>query len=236
MRAQAPGAAPHPCPTAAPLTSKPPMMISPWMPKLLMLALISSKYFLGKVLAEAWWRGGGSKTSGGGLCPGPHTRVCTGRRYLFVPSLEPPSPVQPPTLSQLISSTWGGEAKHKNWGAGRGEKKEEESFGARRPHCAGRAPILGYPRARLQGEPHPWGLQVWGLHPSPVHPLSPPHFLTHLPKSEPLEAVVHRQHAVPVDEADPHGGAHGRVHAGSRGAHVEHSQRVAALGGARRWF
>lgn len=174
MRAQAPGAAPHPCPTAAPLTSKPPMMISPWMPKLLMLALISSKYFLGKVLAEAWWRGGGSKTSGGGLCPGPHTRVCAGRRYLFVPSLEPPSPVQPPTLSQLISSTWGGEAKHKNWGAGRGEKKEEESFGARRPHCAGRASILGYPRAKLQGEPHPWGLQVWGLHPSPVHPLSPP--------------------------------------------------------------
>lgn len=33
-----------------PLTSKPPMMISPWMPKLLMLVLISSKYFLGRVL------------------------------------------------------------------------------------------------------------------------------------------------------------------------------------------
>lgn len=43
------GSCPHPV-TPSPLTSKPPIMISPWMPKLLMVALISSKYFLGNVL------------------------------------------------------------------------------------------------------------------------------------------------------------------------------------------
>lgn len=112
VRGTAPGGAlqPH----ATPLTSKPPMMISPWMPKVLMVALISSKYFLGKVLAEAWE----GKASGGGLCLGPRTQISKGQRYLFVPSLDPPRPVQPPTISQLISSTW----QEGRWGENSSEK------------------------------------------------------------------------------------------------------------------
>lgn len=43
------------------------------------------------------------------------------QRYLFVPSLDPPSPVQPPTLSQLISSTWGESSKFGGGGGGTGE-------------------------------------------------------------------------------------------------------------------
>jgi len=60
---------------------------------------------------------------------------------------------------------------------------------------------------------------------------------SHLPVGQPFEAVVHRQHPVPVDEADAHGRPDGRVHAGGRGAHVEHGQRVTALRGqgSRRW-
>lgn len=45
------------------------------------------------------------------------------QHYLFVPSLDPPSPVQPPTLSQLISSTWGESSKFG------GEGRQEKDFG-----------------------------------------------------------------------------------------------------------
>jgi hypothetical protein len=36
------------------LTSKPPMMTRPWMLNLVMLALICSRFFLGRVLVDQW--------------------------------------------------------------------------------------------------------------------------------------------------------------------------------------
>lgn len=43
-----------------------------------------------------------------------------------------------------------------------------------------------------------------------------------------LEAIVHHQHSVALDEADSHSGANGCVHACSRRSHVHHGHRVGA--------
>lgn len=135
-----------PQPPATPPTSKPPMMISPWMPKLVMVALISSKYFLGKVLAEAW----DGEASGGGLRLGPRTQTSTGQRYLFVPSLDPPRPVQSPTVSQLISSTWPGE-RSGGKAALRTLGWEAKGFDVHRPQHAARRCHSTATHARLWG-------------------------------------------------------------------------------------
>lgn len=83
------------------------MIMSAWIPNFVMLALISSKYFLGRVLGRGnppWMSLARVGT------PNDPTR---GGSHLLVPSLDPPSPVQLPTVFQLISSTWrgGGETR-----------------------------------------------------------------------------------------------------------------------------
>lgn len=78
------------------------MIMSAWIPNFVMLALISSKYFLGRVLGRGnppWMSLARVGT------PNDPTR---GGSHLLVPSLDPPSPVQLPTVFQLISSTWRG--------------------------------------------------------------------------------------------------------------------------------
>lgn len=51
---------------------------------------------------------------------------------------------------------------------------------------------------------------------------------SYLPLGQALEAVVHHQHPVALDEADPHSGADGGIHACGRRSHIHHGHRVGA--------
>lgn len=50
----------------------------------------------------------------------------------------------------------------------------------------------------------------------------------HLALGQALEAIVHHQHSVALDEANSHSGANGGVHARGRRAHVHHGHCVQA--------
>lgn len=138
--------------------------------------------------------------------------------YLFVPSLDPPSPVQLPTLSQLISSSWEESSKlegkgrrilgctglavtvlEQYWGNPVTPRLEDNS--GMKHSGAGVRKGVKHPHPR--GSPFPvelWLLLFGAIPHAPPFPRG-----SHLPVGEPFEAVVHRQHPVPVDESDPHG-------------------------------
>lgn len=56
------------------------------------------------------------------------------------------------------------------------------------------------------------------------------HFCTHVSVRKSVEAVVHRQHVVSLNEAHPDGRAHRRVHTGARRTDVHNGHVDVALG------